>query len=354
MRNIAELDKNFAVQTQFDLTALDIYSWREEPFSLHGVYYDETQGAFLRLDPKIAAQVNDGVAYHNTNTAGGRLRFSTDSKTLTLLVDYAEYAFMPHMPLSGSCGFALCENTDEGEIFCGMVAPDFAREEKIVRQFILRGDKMRSYTLHFPLYQGVKDLHLAVEKGNTFAKGTPYRDCLPVLYYGSSITQGGCASRADTSYEGFISKKNNVDFINLGFSGSAKAEPVMIDYLTGIQASVAVFDYDYNAPDAAHLQKTHYALYKAYRDAHPTTPIVLISKPNYAGDPPMNEARFAVIKQTYERAKAEGDTKVYLIEGKSFFGEEWHLCMVDNCHPTDLGFYRMAQVIGKLVNELIS
>ena len=95
----------------------------------------------------------------------------------------------------------------------------------------------------------------------------------------------------------------------------------MTDYLAGIDCSVFVCDYDYNAPDVDHLKKTHYRLYERYRKLRPDTPILFISKPDIWGeeDEPL---RVKVIRQTYAKARKNGDKNVYFLSGKSFYGND--------------------------------
>lgn len=102
----------------------------------------------------------------------------------------------------------------------------------------------------------------------------------------------------------------------------------------------AIFD----APNVEYLEKTHYAMYERYRAKKPNTPIVFISKPNYHFDWTA-KARLTVIRNTYKRAKAMGDNRVYFIDGRKLFGDDWDICTVDRTHPTDLGFYKMAKKI---------
>ncbi len=126
----------------------------------------------------------------------------------------------------------------------------------------------------------------------------------------------------------------------------------MIDYLAELPCSALVFDYDHNAPSAEYLRHTHFAAYERFRRAQPNTPVVFISKP----DSPKAEdtaKRAEIVKASYEKAKAAGDENVYHIDGRSFFGADWANCTVDGCHPTDLGFYKMAQKIGDLLEKII-
>ena len=91
------------------------------------------------------------------------------------------------------------------------------------------GDKL--VTLNFPCYGRLCELFVGLDEGATLNEAPEYKYVRPVVYYGSSITQGGCASRPGMSYEAIISRNFNYDYINLGFSGNAKAEDEMIEYI---------------------------------------------------------------------------------------------------------------------------
>lgn len=345
------MNKKLIQNQECDSDDTKYYDVTKSPFSLHGVFYDEESGRFLRIPQKIADSVNGLVSRLNANTAGGRVRFSTNSDYMTLSAKYSELFTIPHMTLRGSAGFSLCANTEKEEKFICVIGPEYTDKTGFIRRVPLPKGA-RYYTLYFPLYNNVNRLLLGFDKGATVEAGLPYKDIPPVLYYGSSITQGGCANRPDTSYQGQICHKNNVDFVNFGFSSGALAEPQMIDYLATVNCSIAVFDYDHNAPDLTYLKKTHYAMYKHYRNKRPDTPIVFISKPDFHADAEA-KARLNVIFNTRNRAMEEGDDNVYVIDGRTFFGKDWNVCTVDGTHPTDLGFYKMAKKIGKVIETIL-
>lgn len=349
---IAEIDKNFVTKEAVTKDGLTEYTIPHEKFSLYGVFYDEKEGCFARMDLSVANGVNDGVRYLCKHTAGGRLRFSTNSKTFKLTATYTYLWVMEHMPMVGSCGFTLFEEGENGERFVANLTPLLKDQNGFTREIPLLGKGIRNYILYFPLYNDVQSLKIALDEDAEVGRGRVHRDILPILYYGSSITQGGCAGRPDTSYQGVIYKKNNIDFINLGFSGNGKAEDNMVDYLTGIDCSLFVCDYDHNAPTVEYLKNTHYRLYERYRKVRLDTPILFISKPDIQKDEE-GEERLRVIRKTYLTAKKMGDKNVYFLSGKRFYGKEncWNYA-IEGCHPTDRGFARMAEVIYKKMVEI--
>ena len=346
--SIEKIDKNFNLREKINVNGAKVYDIPSKEFSLFGVYFDAMANRFVRMDSKIASKISAGVCSLNMHTAGGRLCFSTDSSFLQLAVQYSILTGMVHMPLTGSAGFSLFEMTEFGEKHIVNFAPASQAEKNGYTAGVSLGKGgMRRYVLYFPLYNQVNRLSLSLEGSACVEPWSPYRELAPILYYGSSITQGGCASRPDNCYQALISKRNNIDFINLGFSGSAKAEKEMVAYLGGIKCSLFVCDYDHNAPTAEYLRATHYPLYEAYRKAQPNTPILFVSRPDISRTTDGEERR-KIIYSTYMKAKRQGDKNVYYLSGKSFYGKKpcWDFA-VDGCHPTDYGFAMMADKIYK-------
>ena len=208
--------------------------------------------------------------------------------------------------------------------------------------------------LFCPSYGGLREVFIGLKKGSIIKKHKPYTHQKPVVFYGSSITQGGVASRPGNEYISHISRTLDTDYINIGFAGNAKGEQVMAKHVSSIDASVFVIDYDYNAPNVKHLEDTHYAFYKTVRSQNPTTPIIFITRPNF-GRFIEDEQRWKVVYASYLKAQEEGDKRVFFIDGKLLFGEDCRdACTVDGIHPNDLGFYRMFKVICPVVEKCIN
>lgn len=352
--DIRKIDKNFD-NVSVSSDGMVRYSIPNENFDLYGVFHDGER--FLRMPADIAEKTSSGVAWLNTNTSGGRIRFTTDSEKIEIAATYPKIVQMTNMALTGSCGFVLIDETNpEKPVHARTYKPANYDEAQGFTQCIAVNPscEMRSYTLFMPLYNPVDTLTIGICDGANLEHGRKYRDIKPILYYGSSITQGGCSSRPDTCYTSLISSWSNTDFIDLGFSGNGRAEQVMADYLSTIDCSVFVCDYDHNAPNAEYLEKTHHNLYETFRKKQKNTPIIFLSKPDIEHDPNV-EKRFKVIEKTYLTAQKNGDKNVYLIKGYELFDSniERHLCTVDGTHPNDTGFYLMAKRIYKTLKEII-
>ena len=348
-----DFDKNLVVDT--DISEKDIiwFDVKNEPFALSGVFYDESRGQYLRMPQEIADRVNDGVSWLNTNTAGGRVRFITDSSFIGIRAVMENCPLMPHITLAGQSGFDLYRKTERGELYERTFMPPMGMKTGYSSGQVFDGERYE-YTINFPLYDGVKELYVALKKDAFLSAPGKYAYEKPVVYYGSSITQGGCASRPGNSYQAMISRMLDTEYINLGFSGSCRAEDVMADYINGLDMSVFVLDYDHNTPSVEYLEQTHGKFFRAIREKHPELPIVILSAPDSllrGGD---FMKRRDIVKATFDAAIAAGDENVAFVDGLTLFeGELFDSCTVDGCHPNDLGFYRMAQKTGAAVKAAL-
>jgi len=330
-------------------------SVREDPFKLYGLYQPKQGKRFCRMDEEVAKKVSDGVYDLIWKTAGGRVRFRTDSPFIALRCKLPFTNLMPHMAPTGQCGFDLYLTNEEGkDVFRHAFKPAMDTFEGYEGCVNFQDRKMRDITINFPLFANVDEVWIGLLPGAELLSPKPYAIEKPVVFYGSSITHGGCASRPGLSYEAWISRRLNCDYINLGFSGNCKGEPVMAEYLAKMDASVFVIDYDHNAPSAEHLQNTHEPIYRAIRALHPDTPIVFVSKPDYNYQDIEQRKRREVIMNTYLKGRLEGDENLFFVDGSTLFGEDGREeCTVDGTHPNDIGFMRMADHIGQAVKNAL-
>ncbi len=354
---IEDIDKNLVVETTITEPDLVWFDAKDLPFALHGVFYDEKEARYRRVPSDVAEATSTGVVGLSRQTAGGRVRFRTDSPYIAIRAVMDNTSLMSHMPLTGQSGFDIYRVLDDGKdtYYRSFVPPRGVSEGYSSGHFT--DGVYRDYTINFPLYDRVKELYIALKRTAHVSAPTPYKYEKPVVYYGSSITQGGCASRPGNAYQAIISREFSCDHINLGFSGSAKGEASMAEFIAGLPMSVFVLDYDHNAPTLEHLENTFYPFYRIVREKNPALPIVFVSASDILRDT-TGKGRYTLsrdlIRREYERARAEGDENVYFIDGAELFaGEEWDACTVDGTHPNDLGFYRMAKRIGKEVGALL-
>lgn len=353
--DIAKIDKNMKIESKIAEADIAFYDVRNKPFEVYGLYDYQNQAEFKRLPDDIAKATSEGVFYLYRNTAGGRVRFCTDSRYVAIHAEMPSVGHMDHMAMTGSSAFDLYLDDPETEetVFYNSFRPSFGFNDGYESKVTFPDRRLRYITINFPSYSHVTNLYIGLQEEAKLDAGMKYKDMLPVVYYGSSITQGGCSSRPGNAYQNVISQRMNIDFINLGFSGNGKGEDVIVDYMATLNMSAFVSDYDHNAPTPEHLRNTHYKLYQKIRAAHPDIPYIMITRPNFRTNPD-SESRRDVVVDSFRMAREAGDTNVYYIDGESFFrGPYANMCTVDGCHPTDVGFALMADSIGYELKEAL-
>ena len=348
MADIEQVDRNFVVETSLNIENYKFYDVRQEPFTIYGVFYENER--LRRIPEEVAKTVNDSVYNLHDRTAGGRVKFITNSSYVAIKAVLPKAVKLPHFTNTGSAGFDMYVGRNE-EYFAAFTPPfNVTGGYESVMPFDNHQEK--EITINFPLYSSVSELYIGLEANATLKKAPEYKHKKPIVFYGSSITQGGCASRPGTAYTSMVSRNLQSDHINLGFAGGAKGENEIAEYIKGLDMSVFVYDYDYNAPTIQHLQETHPRMYRLIRESHPDLPIVMLSRPKYKLNQD-HQARRDLIQKTYDDAVAAGDKNVYFIDGPTLMKYVKNEGTVDRGHPNDMGFYSMAKVLTKLLKKLI-
>lgn len=351
---ISDIDPNFRLSS--DVPAdMKFHSVWEPTFKIYGIAENE-KGDFCRLPRDLLQCCSEGVRGLADNLAGACVRFSTDADSLAVLWELTTGANMSHFAPSGKNGMELFEETEQGTSYVATLIPMlengglcYIKQSRFVK---LPGG-MRSYVLYLPLYNGLKTLMLGLPPEAQLQEGRTPRIERPIVFYGSSVTQGACASKAGSCYTTLLARRLDAAQINLGFSGSARGEVEMAHYIASLDMSLFVYDYDHNAPTVEHLQATHEPFFRIIREAQPELHVVMLSR---SGGQPGAEkdARRATIRNTYLNAVRAGDRHVWFVDGQTLFGEkDRDLCTVDVIHPTDIGFLRMADGLEPLLREIL-
>ena len=363
MSNIEKIDKNLAVSENVDVSDLEFFDVREEPFSVYGLYNYKNEPEFKRLPDEVAKSVNEGVAELSYHPAGGRVRFSTTSKSVAIKVSMPHVCRYPGGSLLTGSGLDMYVEEPNLRIYrlAKVFVPPLEMENGYIARFNFPNEQLRYITLHMPSYNPVTSLEVGITKGAHLGEGLKYLGELPIVYYGSSITQGGSASRPGNAYQNIISRRFELDYINLGFSGSGRGEDSIVDYIKSLKMCAFVCDYDHNAPDPEHLRATHLKMYKRIRESHPDIPYIIMSKVDfdytYGEEGSLyNESikRREVILDTYRYAKSVGDKNVYFIDGESVFRGNEDISVIDTIHPGDLGMKLMADAVEATLKRAFS
>ncbi len=347
--DIAKYDPRMAVEKA---VITDGVKWIDGRFlPIEGRAFNDVEHYYDRLPSNVTTKVNGGVRSMKHHTAGMQFRFATDSKRLVFKwVPYNANLSMNHMPATGVSGI---------DIYRFDAVSGKWRYVKTGRIDNAKGGEVSvGWTpgtpclVNLPLYNGVKSFTLGIDTNATVSALAPRKSGVtkPVVFYGTSITHGGCCSRPGMSFVNIVGRDLDVPVVNLGFSGSGKMELEMSEHLARIDASCYVLDCIWNMNIG--LVKSNYEPFiRNLRRLRPDTPIVMAEWCDVycrSGD-----ARDEFMRDLYARLVAEGwKNLVYLPKDKMYTGDLEGT--VDGCHPNDLGMRSLADAFGAAVREALS
>ena len=325
---------------------------------IEGKGWSTTKHPYDRLPAEAEAVVRPPVWSLAQDSAGLRYRFVSDSDSVRARWKLRRNRIaMTHMAATGVSGLDLYVRDGEKWHWLGVGRP----EKPDTNESTLIGGlkrENREYMLYLPLYNGVDSVEIGVARDAAFGPAPDrYASRKPALFYGTSILQGGCAARPGMAYPSIIGRILDWPTINLGFSGNGKTEPEMAKLLAGLDPSVYILDSLPNL-DIAEVAERVEPFVNTIREAHPETPIVLVENVTYSNAAFLESRRAKatganeLLRKLYDKLKAAGDKNVYYVPTSHLFGTDGE-DTVDGTHPTDLGFFRMAQNIAPVVQEAL-
>ena len=328
------------------------YSINEKPIKVYGIpFFDETK-KLVRVPDEVIEKV-PSLDFHGRRVPGGRVCFRTDSENIVIKVKLNTLHVDIGMSLYASQSVNVYVGDRPTSRFLGVACPRDYETKDIIGRY--KKDKiMEDVTVLLPRNEILESVFIEIDDGATIEAPTPYKYEKPIVFYGSSITEGGISCNMCNAYTAIISRHLDTDYINLGFSGNAKGELEVADYINTIDFSIFVYDYDHNSPNVEHLWQTHEPFFKRIREKHPDTPVVMMTRPFavYGKD---ECARREAVYATYKNAVDAGDKNVYFIDGETFFKDcdDREMCFIDTIHPNDYGFHLMAQKVEPLIKKLL-
>jgi hypothetical protein len=217
----------------------------------------------------------------------------------------------------------------------------------------------REFLLYLPLYNGVTSVEIGVPKNKVVAKAPAYPKGheKPLLFYGTSITQGGCASRPGMVHTALLGRWLDRPVINLGFSGNGRMEPEMAKLFAELDPAVYVLDCLPNMGGKLVSERVE-PFVRTLRKARPTTPIVLVEDRTYSNaflvgsSKQTNDQNRAALKASFQKLHKAGVKDLHYITGDDLLGAD-NEGTVDSSHPTDLGFMRQAEAFAKVLREVL-
>jgi len=311
---------------------------------------------FDRLPSSAEGKVTNAVWNLSRDSAGMMARFKTSSSAISVHYKVRKSQLgMPHMPATGVSGIDLYARDNDGKWKWVQVTKPATQE---VQTEIIQGLEpgVREYAAYLPLYNGIEFLKIGVEKGASFVGLTPR--VKPIVFYGTSITHGACASRPGMVHTNILGRKLDMPIVNLGFSGNGRMDQAVGEFLVQLDAAVFVIDCLPNMQPADVTAKCE-PLVKQLRAAKPDTPIVLVEDRRFTNDWITPKKRqfhtdnHAALRKAYDSLVAQGIQKLYYIPGDSLYGDDTEGA-TDASHANDLGFMRQAEVFEPVLRKALS
>ncbi|MBM3737532.1 MAG: DUF1080 domain-containing protein [Acidobacteria bacterium] len=327
---------------------------------LEGKGWTQTKHLYDRLPTNAEGTVRSPVWSLGRNSAGLAYRFTTSATRIHARWKLRPGGAMalPHMPATGVSGLDLYVR-DAGEWrWTGYGRPD---QQGVQEKILVHGldRRKREFLLYLPLYNSLDTLEIGLPPGDTLDT-PPARPAnrRPIVFYGTSILQGGCASRPGMAYPSILGRMLDWPTINLGFSGNGKSEPEIARLLAELDPAAYVLDSLPNLTVAETAERVP-PFIQVLRERHPATPIILVEHVQYTDSGPVSERRVkpaganAALRSIFNSRKKAGDSNIYYVGAWQLFGGDGE-DTVDGVHPTDLGFLRMAQGMAPVLREILN
>ena len=334
-----------------------LFTWIDgRDLPLEGKAFPDAKADYDRLPADVPADTPAGVRDLQRHSAGLQFRFTTTSRLVCFRWELISSGLsMHHMPMTGASGIDIYVKKGDGAWhirrggFPGVGGnPPIGRTEPIE---IAPGTPI---CVNLPLYNGVRSFALGVEPGSTVAPLPPHAGARrPVVFYGTSITQGGCCSRPGLSFVNIIGRELDVEVVNLGFSGCTKMELGMSELLARIDASCYVIDCASNM-SLEQVKERFEPFVRNLRARCPETPILLAEEPDVFGRPWTDEGRRqknAFTASVYRRLVGEGWRNLAYLPKDGMYPDED--CTVDHAHPNDCGMRALATAFGGALRGIL-
>lgn len=327
--------------------------------TLEGRGWTNAKSYFDRLPASAEGVVRPEVWNLSRQSAGLAVRFVTDATVISARWRLTSPNLaLPNMAAIGVSGLDLyVRDGQSGWRWAGFGAPRAVTNTATLVSGLSPGP--REFLLYLPLYNGVMSLELGVASNATLRPAGTWGpgERKPIVFYGTSITQGASASRPGMCHVAMLGRRFNRPTINLGFSGQGRMEPELAALLAELDPAVFVLDCLPNM-DAAGVRERVVPFVKTLRAAHPATPIVLVEDrvnanavllPQRAAH---HRANHEALRAAYQQLRREGVRHLHYVKGNELLGRDGE-GTVDGSHPNELGFARQAEALGRVLRPLL-
>lgn len=339
-------------------TSADEIKWHDvQEWGVEGRGFTDTKSYFDRLPGRAEGVVRDAVWNLSRHSAGMMVRFRTNATTIH--VDHAVTSSslaMAHMPATGVSGLDLYAKDVDGTWKWVAVTRPATQEMKLpIVSGLDPGE--RDYAIYLPLYNGTSRLQVGVPRDAKFEAIAPLSE-KPIVFYGTSITHGACASRPGMPHPAILGRRLNKPVINLGFSGNGKMEETVGRFLVELDPAVYIIDCLPNMT-ADEVTANTIPLIKQLRQNHPAVPIVLVEDRTYPAGwikrsmLQRNESSRAALQQQHQVLLDAGTEKLFYISGDLLLDANRD-DTTDGSHPSDLGFFNHANAMEPVLRQALA
>lgn len=346
----------------FFLQALTIHAqfsfYNATCFPFLGKATQETKTPYDRLPDSLENILRKPLWHLSLNTAGMAVRFRTNSTAVVVRWESRFDFHMSHMTDLGVKGLDLyCLEDNNKWRFVRSAQPTGKKNEVTIISNMQAVE--REFMLYLPLYDGITSLSIGVDSLATISPPKiqlPIRE-KPVVFYGTSILQGGCASRPGMASTNIIARRLNRECINLGFSGNAFLDLDIARVMAKVDASAFVLDFVPNA-SVEQMKDRMVSFYDILRNSHKYTPIIFIEDPIFVHsffDQAIAKEignKNKTLNSIFNYLKHRGERNIYLVSSKSMLGSDGE-ATVDGIHFTDLGFTRYVNLVCPVLKRVL-
>lgn len=326
-------------------------------FTVIGKYHEEKN--YARFPQRYQSSLRESVWNLGQHSAGVAIRFRTNATTLIVRCTVLNDAGMSHMPATGVKGVDLYAHNGKDWQY---VKTGIPRGKENEYTLLSGGDGTpREYLLNLPLYDGVESLEIGVNSAAVISRPIErfLLDKKPVVYYGTSIAQGGCASRPGLAFTNILARRFDRSFINFGFSGNGTIETSVGEAMCEVDAALFVIDCNPNTKAELIYERT-VALVQMLKKQRPSVPVLLVegfmNEANYFDAAPGGNQNIMDKREALARAlktlKKSGVKDLFYLKGDGLIGDD-HEGTVDGIHPNDVGMMRMAEALAPVIEKIL-
>lgn len=361
MPDIKKIDINFNNQEKYD--HIKYYNPKESNdihvYGLNWFNEDKRYVRFPKSSDEMIKNLVEGLYYLVEQPSGCMLAFYSDTSSLKIKVKLGHTFNMAHMAFTGQGGCDLYIGTKREDLtFFRTSSYNITQKEYEFTYFSNWKKQQRLFLINLPLYAAVEDLEVGIDDDATISPSNQLFNKGRVVCYGTSITQGGCASRPGMSYTNALSRRMGYEFLNFGFSGNGRGQPEVAELLSSIEnVSMFILDYEANAT-LTMLQNTLDNFINIIRARYKTVPIIVLSKIRMSVETHLEDSKKAENKSRMFQKKIveehqQYDNNIYFYDGHKLLGHYTTEATVDGCHPTDLGFMLITEKLEKYLKKLL-